>query len=140
MKRLVFGLMLLASPALAQQVGMFEGQWKSLQAQSWYDTPGKWVVPDVIYPAPNFCNPPPSASGWCAVLAAQVFHRDSSRLDCLRYENPHVTHEGRIIAGIVEETGMPGEPGWTWLFRTTEFFSGAFEWHVTTIDVCPKVG
>ena len=106
----------------------------------WYYTPGEWVVPGFLDAGSFFlrdCDKPNKANFKCSSVIMRVEWREPQ---CFKFEDPFITKDGRVIPGKVTETGMFGEPGWTWEFETTELFTGAFEWHVKTVDVCPRVG
>lgn len=100
----------------------------------WLTIPGEWQEQYEVKPSPFMC--PPDAATTCTSFLAQVI---VSKPTCLRYHSPKVFHNGREISGHATETGVPGEAGWQWSFQTDELFTGPFEWHVTTVDVCPKV-
>lgn len=119
---ILFAALLFAVPALANDFDM-----------RWYDTPGDWVVPGHIDPLyPNDCR----LAVKCYGLMFEVKWNEPA---CFRYEDVFVTRGGRTVPATITETGTRGEPGWVWTFGT-EPFDGNFEFHVKTIDLCPKVG
>lgn len=125
MKRFAVFCLCLASPAFAGDFDM-----------RWFDTPGEWLVQGYV-PPPFF--PDCSAANWCASVAVEV--RFNERMPCIRYEDVYVLRNGKRVPDAVEEDGVRGEVGWTWRFRTTgQLWAGPFQFHVKTVDVCPKVG
>lgn len=92
---------------------------------SWEMTAGRWEKTIEI----PYCGP-------CISLSMEVRWNVPT---CLRYRNPEVLKDGRLIAGIIEEEGTPGEPGWVWYFYLTEPVEGSVTWKIETIDVCQKV-
>ena len=124
MKRLAVFLALVASAAFAND---FDDRW--------YTTPGEWVVRGYLEP-PWWYDICPSYVNKCASFMAQA---TSNKPLCVRYEDPFIRKDGRIIPSKVTEVGTFGEPGWSWTFETTELFTGLFEFHVKTIDMCPRV-
>ena len=98
----------------------------SLHVQNWTNTVGEWVEK---YTIPDHRNLFPKMTGfYTAFMAQAVWHIPT----CLRYFNPQLLKDGRIIASIVEEEGTPGEPGWVWKFFVTEEVLGDVEWRVET--------
>lgn len=103
-------------------------------SSDWVDTPGEYVFQENISEM-GWCRARQDA-GECTFMTISILHNIPT---CIRYLNPHVIKDGHEIPSHVDETGTPGEPGWSWSFQTDEIFYGAFEWRITVIDVCPKV-
>jgi hypothetical protein len=123
MKKLALLCLLIALPAFANDFDM-----------RWYTAPGEWVVP-------GFIDPPlyPDNCGLADRCYGLMFEVKWNEPTCFRYEDVFVTRGGQTVPATVTEIGVRGEPGWVWTFGT-EPFAGAFEFHVKTINVCPKVG
>lgn len=124
MKKFVLLCLLIASPAFANDMDM-----------RWFTTPGDWVVPGFIEPSPHFAESCRLADK-CVGVEFQAKWNEPS---CFRYEDVFITKDGKVVPATVTETGTPGQPGWIWTYDS-EPFEGNFEFHIKTIDVCPKVG
>lgn len=96
----------------------------------WETTPGHWEQRYVI---PR--NWPCTDCYFHTSFMATVYW---DRPTCIRYQNPELLKDGRVIASVVEQEGTPGEPGWVWRFYVTEPVEGDVTWKVETTD-CPKV-
>jgi hypothetical protein len=94
----------------------------------WVNTPGEWMFQEYIRPF-DLSTLPANA-----VYHPFVMHAWWDRPTCIRYSDPFVLKDGRIIRGVVEQGGTPGEPGWSWMFYVTEYVDGPIEVHVTTTD------